>query len=270
MRPVFIAALAASALLPLAGCSSIPLAGKASSVVADIVLPVPQEKQLGLQVAGETEKQAKLSTDAELIRYVGQVGQKVAAASPNPDKWVFTFKVIDDPKTVNAFAIPGGTLYVYTGLLKAAKDESQLAGVLAHEVAHVTSRHVAKQMVATYGMQTLTNVALGKDANTLAQMGAAIASQGLLLKNSRDDESEADSKGVVATARAGYDPRGMVEFFQILKQGEGEVPSFMSFLSDHPLTADRISALQNDIKAKNLTGSNRGTEAFLAAQKRIP
>ena len=262
--------LALAAAHVLAGCSTIPVVNEFNAAAADLLLPPAEEKQLGLKVAAEVEGKSKLSTDPELVRFVSQVGQRVARTSPNPHRWAFTFKVVDEPKTVNAFAIPGGNIYVYSGLLKAAKDEAQLASVLAHEVAHVTSRHIAKRMVAAYGMETLSNVALGKDANTLAQIGAAIATQGLLLKNSRDDEAEADSKGVVATARAGYDPRAMVEFFQILRKGEGNVPEFMAFLSDHPLTADRIRALLSDIQAKKLTGASRNETAYQAIQRRIP
>lgn len=255
--------------LALVGCTTVQLK-EAQSVAASILLPPSQEQQLGLQVGGEVEKKSRLSTDAEVVRYVDRVGQRVAQASPNPDNWTFHFKVIDEPKTVNAFAIPGGSIYVYTGLLKAAKDEAQLAGVLAHEVAHVTSRHIAQRMVAAYGLETLAAVALGKDPGALEQIVAGILAQGLLLKNSRDDESESDRKGVVAVAKANYDPRAMVEFFQILEKGEGSVPEFLSFLSDHPATSERIKALQLQINRERLRGADRNVPAYEAIQRRVP
>lgn len=253
----------------LAGCQTAPFVA-VEREAANLLLPPSQEKQLGAQVAGEVARESKFLEDPEVVRYVTSIGQRVAAASPNPDKWAFTFKVIDDPKTINAFAIPGGSIYVYTGLIKAAKDEAELAGVLAHEVAHVTSRHIARRMVSAYGLQALAGVALGKDPGLLQKIGAAIVVNGTLLKNSRDDESESDAKGVVALAKAGYDPQGMVGFFETLKRQEGSTPAVLAFLSDHPTSADRIVALRKEIQAKRLTGDQRNVEAYQAIQKRLP
>ncbi|HEY3446968.1 MAG TPA: M48 family metallopeptidase [Myxococcales bacterium] len=277
MRRIFplLAAVAA-----LSGCATgsgnvtlndvMRVAHEVGGVATDLMLPVSEEKALGDKTAGEIEAKYKVSSDAELTRYVDGVGQRAAKASADPYGWAFTFKVIDEPKTVNAFAIPGARIYVFSGLIKTAKDEAQLAGVLAHEVGHVTKRHLAKRMVKQYGLQSLSDAALGKDANVLAQIGTALVAEGLLLKNSRDDEAEADAVGVVTTSKAGYDPKAMVEFFQTLKAGEGNVPDFMAYLSDHPLTADRIRALDADIAAKKLTGAGRSTPTYQAMQKRIP
>lgn len=246
------------------------VAHEVGGVATDVMLPVSEEKALGDKTAAEIEAKYKVLNDAELTRYVDGVGQRAAKASGDPYGWQFTFKVVDDPKTVNAFAIPGARIYVFSGLIKSAKDEAQLAGVLAHEVGHVTKRHLAKRMVKQYGLQSLSDAALGKDANVLAQIGSALVTTGLLLKNSRDDENEADAVGVVTTSKAGYDPKAMVEFFQTLKQGEGNVPEFMAYLSDHPLTADRIKALEALIAANKLTGAGRSTPTYQAMQKRIP
>ncbi|MGC4115434.1 MAG: M48 family metallopeptidase [Myxococcales bacterium] len=247
----------------------VKFAHEVGGVAADVMLPVEQEKELGVKTAAEVESKSKVVSDTVVTRYVDQVGQRVAKAAENPYGWTFTFKVIED-KSVNAFAIPGGNIYVHTGLLKAAKDEAQLAGVLAHEVGHVTKRHIAKRMLKAYGLQSLSDAALGKDPNMLAQIGAGLVGQGLLLKNSRDDENEADAVGVATSAKANYDPKAMVEFFQTLKDGEGNIPDFMAYLSDHPLTADRIKSIEAVITTQKLTGAGRSTPAYQAMLKRLP
>lgn len=263
-----LASLAAFAALP--SCRTVSRGvDRAEGVAADLLLPPPEERKLGLEMAKEIEKKSKLSTDGEVVGYVRRIGDRVARASPNPDQWRFTFQVIDDPKTVNAFAIPGAHLYLYTGLLKAAKDEAEVAGVLAHEVAHVTRRHIARRMVAAYGLETVAGLALGKDPGKLSQIAAAIAVNGTLLQNSRGDESDADAVGLVAAHKAGWDPRGMPDFFRTLKARGGGLPEVLSFLSDHPSPADRISALEAIIRQKGLTGGERNPAALQAVQRRL-
>ena len=266
LRPVVLALVAAS----LSACQTVTFVRDAENFAANVFIPLDQERQLGLQVGKEIEAKSKLLRDPEVVGYVTNLGRRVAVSSPNPDKWQFTFKVIDDAQTVNAFAIPGGTIYVYTGLLKSARDEAEVAGVIGHEIAHVTSRHVARRMVETYGLQAVAGVALGENPGVLEQMISGLLVQGTLLKNSRDDESEADHKGVAAVSRSGYDPRGLSDFFQVLKAAEGNVPAILSFLSDHPATEERIQAIQSDIVQKKLGGKERNPAALQAIQKRLP
>jgi predicted Zn-dependent protease len=242
---------------------------KVNRAAADVLMPPSEETKLGRQMAIELQKQSKVLDNAEVVAYVQRVGNRAAARAENPDRWRFTFTVIDDPQTVNAFAIPGGHIYVYSGLLKVMRDESQLAGVLAHEIAHVTSRHIAKRMVAAQGLETLSALALGKNPGEIAQIVTGLLSQGALLKNSRDDEYEADSIGVVIASKAGYAPGGLVDFLKLLKQMEGNVPELLSFLSDHPATSERIGALQVEIREKRLGGANRNAEEFEAIRGRL-
>ncbi len=254
--------------LAAAGCRTAQVRS-AQTEVARALVPVSDEKQLGAKMAAQIETQTRPLADPAVVGYVREVGGRVAAASPNPDHWTFTFKVLDDPKTVNAFAIPGGNVYVYTGLLKAVQNEAQLAGVLAHEVAHVTSRHIAQRLVSQLGLETVASMALGQNPNALAQVASSVAVQGALLKNSRDDEAEADSKGVVAAARAGYDPRALPAFFRLLMGEQGSTSRALTFLSDHPATEDRIQALEAEISAKNLTGDRLDVEGLRAVQQRL-
>src|SRR5690606_32382452 len=159
----------------------------------------------------------ELSKDPVVNQYAeGLLAQLVPHAKKDRGDTDYHVHVIDDPKVVNAFATPGGHLYVYTGLLLTADNESEVMGVLAHELGHVVRRHSARQLVAQYGLQTIAAVALGENPNMLKQIGAAVVANGALLAHSRSDEHEADEYAVRYTAAAGYDPRGIAMFFRKL------------------------------------------------------
>ena len=241
---------------------AVVVAACATPGIAKALVSDDQEAQLGAQVKQELDKQGtKYIQDPEIVNYVKGVAQKifVSADKDRPGvKWqVF---VIDDPKQVNAFATPGGYLYVYTGLLMAADNEAQLAGVWGHESGHVVARHSAQQMVNEMGLQTVIEVALGQNPNQLAQLASTLAAKGALLAYSREDETQADEYGARYSAQAGYDPHGIIQFFEKLKAMEGNQPAFAKYLSDHPATADRITHLQQYIKEKGLTGSELGAQ----------
>src|SRR6185295_7801264 len=170
----------------LVGCGVHTTEGMAKALVSD-----EEEAQLGAQVKQELEKQGtKYIQDPEIVNYVRGVAQKifVSADKDRPGvKW--QVYVIDDPKQVNAFATPGGYLYVFTGLLAAADNEAEVIGVMGHEVGHVLARHFARQLVQTYTLQGLLAVILGDNPNVLAELAANLAAQGFLLKHSREDET---------------------------------------------------------------------------------
>ncbi len=245
--------------------------------LADVLVPREQEKQLGLQVKQELEQKQGVQyvDDPQVNGYVQEVAGKILAQAKKdrPDV-TWTVKVINDPKTVNAFATPGGYLYVYSGLLLAADDTAQIAGVLGHEAGHVVARHSARQMVDAMGLQAVTAMALGKNPGAVSQVAAALAGQGTMLANSRADETEADEYGARYAAAAGYDPRGISAFFQKLLQGEGQQPGWAAFLSDHPATPDRIRHVNDYIAAHHLeaTGGDSGTQVAAVKErlKRIP
>ena len=230
-----------------------------------------QEDQLGAQVKQELDKQGtKYIQDPEIVNYVQGVAKKifVSADKDRPGvKWqVF---VIDDPKQVNAFATPGGYLFVYSGLLMAADNEAQLAGVWGHESGHVVARHSAQQMVNTMGAETVIQMALGQNPNQLASLAANLAEKGALLAYSREDETQADEYGARYSAQAGYDPHGIIQFFEKLKTMEGNQPAFAKYLSDHPATEDRITHLQQYIKDKGLTGTELGAERLQPVKQKL-
>ena len=251
-------------------CAAV-VAACATPGIAKALVSDDQEAQLGAQVKQELDKQGtKYIRDPEIVNYVKGVAEKifVSADKDRPGvKWqVF---VIDDPKQVNAFATPGGYLYVYTGLLMAADNEAQLAGVWGHESGHVVARHSAQQMVNEMGMQTVIEVALGQNPNQLAQLASTLAAKGALLAYSREDETQADEYGARYSAQAGYDPHGIIQFFEKLKAMEGNQPAFAKYLSDHPATEDRITHLQQYIKEKGLTGSELGAQRLQPVKQKL-
>jgi predicted Zn-dependent protease len=231
-----------------------------------------QEQQLGLQVKSELEQKqhVKYLPDPVVNSYVQSVIDRILPFAKNDrpnQKW--ELHVIDDLKTVNAFATPGGYIYVYSGLLVEAGNEAELAGVLAHECGHVVARHIARQMVNTYGLQAVLSLALGKNPSLLQQLAGGIAAKGTMLANSRSDETEADEYGARYASRAGYDPRGLVTFFEKLLQKQGSEPKVLSWLSDHPATADRIEHINALIAENHLTGSDLGAERLAPIKQRL-
>ncbi len=245
--------------------------------LADVLIPREQEQQLGLQVKQELEQKQHVQyiDDPQVNAYVqGVAGKILAQAKKDRPDVTWTVKVINDPKTVNAFATPGGYLYVYSGLVNAADDTAEVAGVLGHEAGHVVARHSARQMVDAMGLQAVAAMALGKNPGAVSQVAASLVGNGTMLANSRADETEADEFGARYAAAAGYDPRGIARFFQKLLQTEGKQPGWAAFLSDHPATPARIQHV-NDFIAKNHlegTGGDSGTEiaAVKARLKTLP
>ncbi|MEP0801027.1 M48 family metallopeptidase [Funiculus sociatus GB2-A5] len=197
-----------------------------------------QEVQIGRSINEQlVTREIRLYRNPQITRYVNEIGQRLASSSDRPDI-PYTFQVVND-KSVNAFATMGGFVYIHTGLLKAADNEAQLAGVLAHEIGHIASRHALEQMRQTAIARGVA-AAAGLDRNLAVQIGVDLA---LRRPNSRKDEFEADQKGLETLTNAGYAPAGMVGFMEKLLRG-GSVPNF---LSTHPGTQDRINALERAI-----------------------
>jgi predicted Zn-dependent protease len=140
-------------------------------------------------------------------------------------------------------------------------------GVIAHETGHVAGRHVERAMVNAYGLQALASVALGKDPSMAKQLAASLVGTGLLRGHSRSEETEADEYGARYVSRLGYDPHGMITFFQKLQASEGRSSSAMDWLRTHPVTADRISHLRGYIAANGLRGATLGRERHQAIRK---
>jgi predicted Zn-dependent protease len=246
--------------------------GNVEKDVAAVLIPPEQENQLGLQVKQDLEQKQHVVylDDPVVVGYVRGVANRVIALGKRerPDvQW--QVNVIDDPKTVNAFATPGGYLYVYSGLLLSADNEAELAGVMAHETGHVVARHSARQMVDAYGLEAVTALALGKNPGLLGSLVAGIGQKGFMLANSRSDETEADEYGARYAAGAGYDPHGLVTFFDKLRRQEGNSPRFLAILSDHPATPDRIDHVNAFIGQHGLRGNELNVAQFAPIKQRV-
>lgn len=243
--------MAAIAVIGYLGSSQVnPVTGETQHV--DMT---PQEETaMGLQAAPEMTAQfGGLSTDQQASSLVMRVGNRVWQQSDAANgPYTFEYHLLADPNTINAFALPGGQVFITEGLFRLLRTEGELAGVLAHETGHVVGRHSAEQLAQSQLTQGLTGAAViaavdPNDPRTYrtAQF-AMLVDQMINLKFSRSDELEADSLGVKYMAQAGYDPRSMIEVMKILEQNAGpnQQPEFMS---THPDPGNRIQRIQDAI-----------------------
>ena len=256
--------------ISVVGCST-AFGRAAATDAAKYAVSDANEQKLGEQVHQELAKQGtKYVNDPLVNSYVAGVANRVLSQAKK-DRPGVTWRtyVIDDPKTVNAFAVPGGSLYVYTGLLLAADNEAELAGVWGHEAGHVVARHSAQQLVSAYGLEAVTSLAFGKNPGLLSKLGSQLVGKGAMLAYSRGNETEADEFGARYAAAAGYDPHGIVQFFEKLGKSEGKSSRAMLFLSDHPLTADRVDAINRYISAKRLRGRDLGADRLASIKARL-
>ncbi len=247
--------LACLALVALAGCAQVAEATRpVTEAVGGILLSPEEEKRLGDELARQVEQEEQVLQNKEVQDYVERVGRKILDAVPDDQRrFDYTFTVLDDPETVNAFALPGGHIYVMSGLIRAVDNEAELASVLGHEVAHVVADHPAQQLAALVGLQTLAALALGNDPALLAQLAAQIAAQGYIAAHTREQEQEADTLGVGYLARAGYAPQAMAQFFAELDQMQGQSPGFVQkFFATHPAPGERAQRLDQVIEQQGL------------------
>jgi beta-barrel assembly-enhancing protease len=214
------------------------------------IISTDKEIAIGRQYAEQIDKTAKLVKDPVVNEYINRIAQNVARNSDL--KVPLTVKVIDAPD-INAFALPGGFLYVNSGLIKAADNESELAGVMAHEIAHVAARHWASQMTKATLLQYATIPLIFTPMSYPVYIGVSSAlSYGVpltFLKFSRADEAEADHLGLEYMYKAGYDPTAFAAFFGKVLEEERRQPGTVNELfSDHPPTPDRIIKAEEEIK----------------------
>ncbi len=248
--------LLVAALLSLAGCYTNPVTGRTSLVL----LSQGEELSLGEASFREVQAKEKVSNNSAANTRVARVGKRIADAVGNElpgAKWEFVVFESDD---VNAFALPGGKVGVYTGLLKLAESDAELATVIGHEIGHVTARHGAERMseamvISGVGQMASTAVETKTDASKRQLFDlayGAMASVGRTLPHSRANETEADRMGAIYAARAGYDPRASISFWQKMvaqknsapAQKEGAAGKFGALFSTHPPDEKRIADLK--------------------------
>ena len=210
---------------------------------------IEQERQLGQELAGMVESSSRIITDPIVNDYVNRLGQNLVRNSDC--KTSFVIKVLDDDD-LNAFALPGGFLYINRGLILAAENEAELAGAMAHEVGHVAARHGTKNATRAqiFDAASMSLVLLGGPIGMAVRGIAGFARPMTYMKFSRDAEREADLLGLEYQYTAGYDPQEFIAFFEMLGAGEGTKRSLLSkAFATHPMTADRIKLAQQEITA---------------------
>ena len=238
-----------------------------ASVSAVALISVEQEIELGKQAQVEVRRQVPVLRDATVSTYVKGVGRRLAARTGA--RYPFSFTVANR-REINAFALPGGPVWIHRGAISAAANEAQMAGILAHEIAHISQRHAADristQLVAN-GLIGALGALLGNDRSAQqAQLGARLLAGGYMLKFSRDDEREADEVGAKIMRRAGWDAREMIAFMEILAREQGRnAGGVAAFLSSHPAPAERAERLRKTLRS----GGTKDSAAFRGIKARI-
>ncbi|HYR88379.1 MAG TPA: M48 family metallopeptidase [Terriglobia bacterium] len=215
-----------------------------------------QDVEIGREVSKDAERKLRILSDSQINSYTNSIGRRLASKAPG-ERYPYQFKVVDD-KQINAFALPGGFLYINRGIFENADNEAQLAGVIAHEIGHVALRHGTNQMSKAYAAQAplaLLGGALGNGSlgGVLAQLGASFAANSVLLKFSRDAERQADLMGAQILYDSSFDPRAMAQFFEKIEAAGGSRGA--EFFSSHPNPGNRIQSVNQEIQR---LGGSRG------------
>lgn len=223
---------------------------------ADAILNTSDESQLGRMIMRDIRRSGQVVEDPLVTEYINEIGSRIAAQTNEGDH-SFNFFVVDDSR-INAFALPGGYIGVHTGLLQATRSEDELAGVVAHEVAHVTQRHIARaihansrQSILSTAMMLGAIIVAAAGGSSDAVQGAVAVAQGTAIQQqinfTRTNEYEADRVGIAALADAGFDPYGMASFFEVMSRQTTTSPEMRApeFLRTHPVTTARIAESRN-------------------------
>jgi len=236
---------------------------------------VQDDIQLGQKAASEVERQMPILNDYEATRYVQSIGQRLANAIPpeyQHPEFQYTFKIVN-ASDINAFALPGGPMYVNRGMIEAARNEGEMAGVMAHELSHVALRHGTAQ--ATKQSNPLNQIlgigAVLGGAVIGGQSGAALGQtlySGFMLKYSREYETQADILGAQIMARAGYDPRDLANMFKTIEQQSGGSRS-PEWLSSHPNPGNRYAAIEREAQLLRVSPSESNPAQFVAVRNRL-
>ena len=245
-----------------------------AALAAGCAISTQQEVQMGTEYAQQINAQLPIVQDPEVVRYINVLGDSIAKLADDRSlNWQF---FVVNAAEVNAFAVPGGYIYVNRGLIDRARTMSQLAGVLGHEIGHVVRRHSISQMEkaqgASIGVQlacVLTNVC----NNPATAAAINVGGNAVFAKFSRDDENDADTEGVKNVVRAGIDPRGIPEMFRILLDERQRSPSSVdTWFATHPLEEDRIRQTEAQIAQINpaiLSGLTKDSRSFQAFKQRV-
>jgi predicted Zn-dependent protease len=266
-RKVAALGILTAALLPLVvgGCASTGINKGQVNIIS-----TEEEVTLGREMSVEVAKQYPIYNNATVTAYVQAVGDRIVRNSDRKDI-AYHFAVINK-KEANAFSLPGGYVYTYTELMKAAGDEAEFAAVVAHEIGHVAARHSTERLTQQYGYQFVASLVLGQDPNATAKLIADLAATGGFLKYSRDAEFEADRLGAKYLYAAGYDPQAMIDFLEKIRALETSEPSTVgTWLMTHPSTSERLARVRAQIAGfPPLTNPARNAAAYAAIKAQLP
>ncbi len=228
-----------------------------------------QQEQFGLQAMAQVYQQMPVLPDSSpMTQYIQQLGKKLEAVIPPDHNWPYQFHVIP-ASDINAFALPGGPMFVNVGAIQAADNEAELVGVMAHEMSHVYMQHSAKQAPKAGVAQVIAGLAGavlgGSSIGRLAAMGIQFGAGTMLMKYSREDESQADATGAIIMYKAGYNPKAMADFFTKLEQKYGG--GGPQFLSDHPNPGNRQAAIEKEIAEWPPKTYTTSSDAFTKAKQ---
>lgn len=210
------------------------------------LVSLQEEWQLGAQLEQDIARQLTLVRDPAALGYLNRMGQRIVAQTELAQA-PWKFHIVADPQ-INAFNIPGGHVYVNTGLIAAADNAAELAGVMAHEISHGVARHGTEMYSRAMGINFAASLLLGPQPAWYSQLVAQIAATGTFARWGRDAEREADHLGIIYMYNAGYDPHGMITMFQeLLSRRQREPGAVEKWFSSHPLTEERIQNVRADI-----------------------
>jgi Zn-dependent protease with chaperone function len=271
MRANFTMALGATLLLFLSATAP-SLSARVEPTHGFDMFSAQEEVQAGQQASAQVKRQLPVLPDSDPITiYVQRLGQQLAVHAPG-EKWPYTFHVVNQ-REINAFALPGGPVFVNLGTIQAADNEAELAGVMAHEISHVVQRHgtraASRQMAAQLPLAFLGAVMGGGALAQMAQMGYSFGVGSYFLRNSRKAESEADLLGTDIMYDSGFNPRAMSDFFAKLEK-EGGVARGPQFLSDHPNPGNRAQAVAAEVGTlPRKTAYRTDSTEFLNVKERV-
>ena len=256
------------------GCVNLTTVGNFGNTVIEELSDVniftdAEELQFGKEFVAQHEQQVKLYTDPVVTNYINDLGQSLVRYSKRKDI-PYTFKVVDT-KGVNAYAVPGGFIYLHLDLIRAAKTESELAAVLGHEIGHIVGRHSMKRLTQVYGIEILKQLILDEDDSTLKKFVTEVLAAGLIFRYSRDHERESDFYGVQNVYDAGINPEGAAVFFETLRAMRRNEPSALEkFLSTHPMPNERVLNVRNQISGlPPKSGFRTDSSRFQQIKRRI-
>lgn len=246
--------LACALVAGLGSCTAAGLVNGALVAAQGLFISDTDEVRLGAQTAAKVLSETPEYPNQELKAYVTDVGRKLAAASERPNlAWQF---FVVETTDINAFAAPGGYLFVTTGALRLMSNEAQLAGVMGHEITHVAHKHSVHALQRELVAQGVATALLQGNTQQLYDLASSLAANLILKGFDRNDELDADKGGAKLAYQLGYDPRELGTFLDELRRQTGEIPSWLVATSDHPRTDDRLTQLSDYMTAQGMDFSN--------------